>query len=153
MKVILDDIIDKELKTYLLTQDGVKNVELIDNGIYLEINVDFNNKTNPNIIMNYIYLFQENKLPIMVEFNKKNIGNKKILKYKIDDLCCEYCYKNFIESLFENKFVNSVKTDYKFDKPLYNIEFIIEYDNTYEEIKLIEYINEEINYDKLNKKN
>ena len=62
MKVMLDDIIDKELKTYLLTQDGVEKVEMIDNEDYLEINVDFNNKINPNIIMNYIYLFQENKL-------------------------------------------------------------------------------------------
>lgn len=143
MKVMLDDIIDKELKTYLLTQDGVEKVEMIDNEDYLEINVDFNNKINPNIIMNYIYLFQENKLPIMVEFNKEIIENKKILKYKIDDLCCEHCYKNFIQALFDNKFINSVKSNYKFDKPLYNIEFIIEYDNTYEEIKLIEYIKAE----------
>ena len=47
-------------------------------------------------------------------------------------------------NLFENKKVKSVKSNFDHTMPAFNIEFVIEYDETYTEKNLINYINLEI---------
>ena len=70
-----------------------------------------------------------------------DVGYSETLKYTIEDMCCEYCYKNLVYELFVNEFVKSVKSNFDFNKPAFNIEFIIEYDQNYKEDDLIKYIN------------
>lgn len=144
MKILLDDFINEELKNYLMTQEGIENVDLIDKDSVSEINIKFNHKTTPAIIKNYIYLFQKNETPIMLEFDKGIKEKCNILKYVVDDMCCEYCYKGLIQDLFDNEFVISVKSNFDFNTPCFNIELLIEYKNNYGEDKLIVYIKEKL---------
>ena len=44
--------------------------------------------------------------------------------------------------LFENENVKSVKSNFDYKNPAFNIEFIIEYDKNYTKQELIEYIKE-----------
>ena len=142
MKLILDDLINIELKDYLLMQDGITSVEFNKKDFLTILDIEYNNKTNPNIIMKYIELFQNNKYSILFEFDRGTFGNYKILNYTIDDMCCEYCYKYLVMRLFENDKIKSVKSNFDYHMPAYNIEFIIEYDEKYKEEELIEYIKE-----------
>lgn len=144
MKIIIDDNLNEELRTYLLTQDGIEKVDITIREFMSEINIEFNGKTSPEIIINFIYLFQNNKFPIMFEFDKGIKEKCKTLKYVVNDMCCEYCYKSLIQDLFDNEFVISVKSNFDFNKPAFNIEFFIGYSNDYDENKLLQYIKEKI---------
>ena len=142
MKLILDDSISEELKEYLLMQNGIDYVSIDNDGFLTILNIEYNKKTAPEIIMKHIELFQKNKYSILFEFDKGTIGNFKILKYTIDDMCCEYCYMRLVMDLFENDRIKSVKSNFNFKMPAFNIEFIIEYDEKYNEEDLIKYIKE-----------
>ena len=145
MKLILDDLVNEELKEYLLMQDGIVGVEINNKGFLTILNIEYNKKTTPEIIMKYIELFQNNKYSILFEFDKGTIGDFRVLKYTIDDMCCEYCYKGLVMDLFENKKIKSVKSNFDFKKPAFNIEFIIEYDEEYREEELIKYLKDKSN--------
>lgn len=142
MKLVLDDGVSNKLKEYLLTQEGIIDVKIGEKNFFTILDIKYNEETTPNIIMKYIELFQKNKYSILYEFDKGTTGNFKTLKYVVDDLCCEYCYRNFIMDLYDNKQIKSVKSNYDYHvMPAFNIEFIIEYDENYQEEELIEYIN------------
>ena len=143
MRVILDSDVNEELKVYLLTQLGITNVEFNKKNYLITLDIEHNEKTTPYIIMQFIDLFLENKYSILYEFDKGTKGNFKTLKYIVEDMCCEYCYRGFVMDLFENKKVKSVRSNYDYDNA-YNIEFIIEYDEKYSEDELIKYIKEKL---------
>ena len=145
MKLILDDIVNEELKKYLLMQDGIDDVVFDNENFLAKLNIEYNKKTTPEIIMKYIELFQNNKYSILFEFDKGTIGDFRLLKYTIDDMCCEYCYKGLVMDLFENEKIKSVKSNFDFNKPAFDIEFLIEYSKDYSEQELIQYIKEKYN--------
>ena len=145
MKIKLDGIVNPELKDFLLSQEGITNVEINYDDYFIQLDIKFNEKTNPYIVMKYIELFEKYKYSYLVEFNKEYDGKIKTLKYIIDDMCCEYCYMGLVMDLFENDRIKSVKSNFDFKKPTFNIEFIIEYDEGYEEEDLIKYIKEKYN--------
>ncbi len=142
MKLILDDLINEELKDYLLTQIGITDVEFNKENRLTTLDIKYNEKTTPWIIMKYIELFQKNEYSILFGFDKSTIGDFKVLKYTIDDMCCDYCYRKLVMDLFENENIKSVKSNFDFNIPAFNIEFIIEYDEKYKEEDLIKYIKE-----------
>ena len=142
MKLKLDGIVNPELKEFLLTQDGITDVELNYDGDFIELDIKFNDETSPNIIMKYIEMFGKYQFSNLFEFNKDYKGKTKILKYIVDDMCCEYCYMGLVMDLFENDKIKSVKSNFDFDKPAFNIEFTIEYAEGYKEEDLIKYIEE-----------
>jgi len=142
MELLIDDSLDDEIKDFLLSLDGVVKVDLNREDYISRLNIDFNNKTNHIIIMKFIELFQKYNYSQLLEFDKGYGGNYKVLKYTINDMCCEYCYKGLVMDLFENNMIKSVKSNFEFNKPVYNIEFIIEYKSEYDEKELIGYINE-----------
>ena len=144
MKLVLDDFIGEELKEYLLMQDGITEVDINNQDFLTILNIKYNKTTTPEIIMKYIELFQKYKYSVLFEFDKKVPKDFKVLKYTIDDMCCEYCYKGLIMDLFDNKKIKSVKSNFDYHRPAFNIEFIIEYDKEYEEKEVIEYIKNNI---------
>jgi len=151
MKIILDDTLDSklgdELKIFLLEQVGIVSVNFIvfDKSLVTELNIKFNDQTSPLTIMRYIDLFQNYNYSMMLEFDKENDNEFKTLKYVVDDMCCENCYKSLVKDLFENNSIKSVKSNFEFNKPAFNIEFIIEYNQNCEEKELIEYIKSKLN--------
>ena len=142
MKLVIDDSINEELKDYLTEQLGITEASIDYNNTIPVLNVKYNDKTTPEIVMKYIELFQKRKYSILFGFDKDTLGDFNVLKYTVDDMCCEYCYRNLVMDLFENKKIKSVKSNFDFNMPHYNIEFIIEYAKDYKEKELIEYINE-----------
>lgn len=145
MKLVLDHFTTIELKEFLLTQEGITKVDLRENKMLTVLDIKYNEKVTPYIIMKYIELFQNTKNSILFEFDKETKGNYKVLKYTVSDMCCEYCYKNLIMDLFEMQEVKSAKSNYDNDKSTFNIEFIIEIDEKYPQEKIIKYIEENYN--------
>ena len=145
MEIKLDGIVNPELRDFLLIQEGITNVEINYDDYFVKLNIKLNEKTNPNIVMKYIELFEESKYSNLVEFNKEYEGKIKTLKYIIDDMCCEYCYMGLVMDLFENDKIKSVKSNFDFNKPAFNVEFLIEYSEDYNEQELIEYIRNKYN--------
>lgn len=141
MKLVLDDFINDELKAYLLMQDGINEIDINKQDFLTVLNIKYNKATTPEIIMKYIELFQNKKYSILVEFDKMTSKDFKVLKYTIDDMCCEYCYKGLVMDLFDNKKIKSVKSNFDYHMPAFNIEFIIEYKGCNKE-EIIEYIKE-----------
>lgn len=139
MYLLLDDIINDEIKEYLLTQVGINNVKLKKENFKTEINIAYDSNISPLIIMKYIDLFTQSNLPLLLEFNKVLKTKNKKLKYIVNDMCCEYCYKSLIKNLFENEFINSVKSNFDTYCSAFNIELEIEYTH-YTENELIEII-------------
>lgn len=144
MKIILDDNLNIGIKDYLLSQSGINNVEILEKDFIIEIDIKFDNKTTPLIIMNYIELFQNNKYDTLLSFDKENNLKTKKLNYLIEDICCEHCYKSLIRKLYENELIKSVQSNFDFNKPAINISLLIEYNYNYNETELIKYIKENI---------
>ena len=142
MKLVIDDWIDLELKDYLLSQDGIESVDIISKYYVNEINIEYNEKITPSIVMKYIELFQNDKYPILVSFDKNENEDYKTLKYTVKDMCCEYCYMGLVYDLFDNKYIKSVKSDFDFASPAFDVEFTIEYDKNYNEEELIKFLDE-----------
>jgi len=145
MKITLDNIFDFELKEYLLSQNGIEDVKIVNKEFISEIDITTNDEITPIMILKYIELYQNEQLPIMIGFNKTTNFRIKKIKYIVDDMCCEYCYKGFITELFKNENVKSVVSNFDYHKPAFNIEFLIEYNGNYQEKELINYIKEKIN--------
>lgn len=145
MKLVSDDFINKEIKEYLLTQEGIIDVELNENHNLTTLDIKYNENITPNIILKYIELFQNRQYSILFEFDKNTKGIFNILEYVIDDMCCDYCYRRLVTDLFENEHIKSVKSNFNYQMPAFNIKFIIEYDNDYTEEELIKYIKEKYN--------
>ena len=116
MKLILDDFVNVDLKEYLLMQEGINDIEFDKNKFLTILNINYNNETTPETIMKYIESFQKNEYSTLFEFDKGTIGNFKKMKYTIEDMCCEYCYKCLVRDLFNNIKVKSVKTNFDYYK-------------------------------------
>jgi len=142
MEIKLDGFVNAELKEYLLSQEGIIDVDINNDGYFVKLNINFNEKTNPIIIMKYIELFEEYQYSNLIEFDKGDNQETKTLKYVADDVCCEYCYMGIVMNLFENDNIKSVKSNFDISDPAFNIEFLIEYSGKYSEQELIQYIEE-----------
>lgn len=145
MEVKLDGTINPELKDYLLSQEGITNVEINYDDCFIKLDIKLNEKANPNIVMQYIELFGEYKNSNLVEFNKESKEKTKELKYIVDGMYCEYCYMDLVRHLFENDRIKAVKSDFDFNNPFNKAEVLIEYDEKYDKEDLIKYIKEKYN--------
>ena len=146
MKLILDVFSDLGIKEYLLTQNGIDDVKIFTKEDSVsEFDITYNDKITPTIILKHIELYENKKTSILLGFNKATNKRIKKLKYTIDDMCCECCYKDFVTQLFKNENIQSVVSNFDFHKPACNIEFLIEYNEDYEEKELINYIKEAAN--------
>ena len=85
MKLLLDDILDDEIKEYLLSQNGINSVKLKKKDFKTEVSIECDDNISHLIIMKYIDLFQQNKYPTILEFNKAFKNKTKKLKYVVKD--------------------------------------------------------------------
>lgn len=144
MKLILDEVYDEAFKNYLLSQEGMIDVKISIKDFVTEMNIQFDEKLTPIIVMKYIELFQNDPFPRLLSFDKETTYQFKKLKYFVDDMCCEYCYKSFIYKMFQHDQIKSVKSNFDFTKPAFHIELLIEYHENYNEEELKKYIKENI---------
>ena len=128
MKFILDDILNDELKEYLLAQEGVIDVDFTAKDYITELNIKTDKKISPIIVYKHIQLFQNNDYSTLLGF----------------DICCDYCYKGLIEELFENNNIKAVKSNYDFNRTSSDVNLEIEYNSDYKEKDLVKFLEEEI---------
>ena len=141
MQLIISGYSEQELQKYLLTLDGIKDVKYIIKQYNGSFDIDFDeNIVNYMMINNYIKLFYKVNYSVLWAFKKKDRGNFNTFKYIVDDMCCEYCFQNLIESLYLNDKINSAKSDVKSSDSFFNVEIIIEYDKSYKKEDLIKFI-------------
>lgn len=121
--ISLDTWGHKELKDYLMSLEGIFEVNIDDTNkldVYLKYN---SNLITPKIIKMEILLFLNVvKIPSLLSFNK--YPKFKILNYTIirDDLCCEYCFKGAIDDLFEIEGIEQVESNFNEDYLFQNYE-------------------------------
>lgn len=143
MKFVLDIYNELELKEFLLSQDGINDVNIYNNKFVTELVIDYDKDVTPFIIYKYIKLFDGNDISSLLSFDKNVDYDTCILKYNVKDMCCENCYKVLIEELFLDDKVKSVKSNFGFNN-VHNIEFVIEYNKDYDERELIKFIKKNI---------
>lgn len=108
------DWIHQELDQFLKTQTGIINSETNIKKNMIEVNYN-EEKTNINIIMNYIRLFLSiGKTPTLLEFNKHSQEELKEYTIIVKDLCCEYCLMGMIEELLETDGIDETTTNFDF---------------------------------------
>ncbi len=144
MKFILDDILNDELKEYLLAQEGVIDVDFTAKDYITELNIKTGKKISPIIVYKHIQLFQNNDYSTLLGFDKGYTGNFKNMNYYVEDICCDYCYKGLIEELFENNNIKAVKSNYDFNRTSSDVNLEIEYNSDYKEKDLVKFLEEEI---------
>ena len=113
LTVVIDSLGHKELKEYLMSLNGIIDV-IIKNEEQLEIHIKYNpNLITQKIIRNEILLFLNIlKIPSVLAFDKHRTN--KTSEYKIirDDICCEHCFKDAIEYLFEIDGIEKVESNF-----------------------------------------
>ena len=86
--------------------------------------------------------FEEYECSELLEFDKGLHCKTRKIKYTIESVCCEYCYKSFVMKLFENKYINTFKSNFDFDR-FTSIIIELEYTN-YSEDEIVEIIKKNI---------
>lgn len=139
LTITFDNVwLDKELKEYLLSLNGIHNVELENETI--------NIKYSPEVItikiikLEIVTFIDVLKTPSVISFDKHS--NNTLIKTNIiiKDLCCEYCLKGMIEELFLINGIEKVDTDFDYINKK-DVLINIEYNNeliTKEDIEMLE---------------
>ena len=123
---VIDEWLKKDLKEYLLSLKGV-----------LDVNIDFeNNKIDiqydERIINNYmikgeINLFLNRQYPSIIRFDKYGNNTKQL--DITSDICCENCYLNLIDKLYDIDGISKVSSDFEFGSGTHwDTNFSIVYD-------------------------
>lgn len=114
--IVIDNWGHKELKDYLITLNGIKDV-YIKVGDYLKVNALYDhNIITPKIITMEILLFLDIiKTDSIISFDKH--PQFKTSSYEIirEDICCEYCYKKALSTLFKLDGIESVKSNFNLE--------------------------------------
>lgn len=113
LTIVFDAWEHKELKEYLMSLKGILDVE-IKNDDQLEVYLKYDSSLiTPKIIKMEIKLFLNIiKIPSLLFFDKYPKFETCNYIITIDNLCCEYCYKESIEDLFEIEGIETVKSNF-----------------------------------------
>ncbi len=112
LNIVIDNYNHKELREYLMSLKGVKFVKINNNrNLYIYLKYD-SKLITAKIIKMEILVFLDIKIPSIISFNK--YPKLKTADYTIikKDLCCEYCFKNAIEELFEIDGIEKVESSF-----------------------------------------
>ena len=114
--ITLDSWGHKELREYLMSLKGILDVK-IENDDLLAIYLRYDcNVITPKMIKNEILLFLDiMKFPSMFSFDKCFKEKTSIYTIIRDDLCCEWCFKEAIEDLFDIDGIEKVESNFNDD--------------------------------------
>ncbi len=126
IKFIIDQWLKKDIEEYLLSLKGIldANVNFESN----EIDIQYDEKIiNSYMIKEEINLFLNRQYPSIIKFDKYYKDTKKL--NVTSDICCENCYLNFIDELYDIDGISKVSSDFEFSSGKHwDTNFIIEYD-------------------------
>ena len=126
LTIVIDNWGHKELKEYLMSLKGILDVE-IKNDEQLEIYLKYDSRLiTHKIIKIEITLFLDiTKIPSLLSFNKYPKFETSNYTITRDDICCEYCYKDAIDDLFEIEGIEIVKGNFNEDNFVNHEKIII----------------------------
>lgn len=117
----------KELEEYITSLNGVKEVKInSDDEIY--INYDYELISIKVLILEVKLFLSLLRIPSVIEFDKHSKENTVKTTLNIENACCEYCVKGFIEDLALIDGIKQASTDYNDDT--FNVSIEISYDKT-----------------------
>lgn len=133
------DWIGIDLKEYLLTQKGIKEVTINTEENYVTIKYDSKQTSNDIIKYEILFCVDSLRIPSIVAFDKHEI---KVKKYtlNIKDICCEFCFKGIIEELLTIPGINSAFSDFNYND-MFDVKIEITYQSeiiSTEEIRKLE---------------
>lgn len=103
-----------ELKNYLLSLNGIKEVLVIDIDDLLRLDIKYDsNLITDNIIKLEILAFADLlKYPVIYEFDKYTKVETNTYEILRDSVCCEYCYSFFVDELYDTKGIEKVESNF-----------------------------------------
>lgn len=144
MKLRIDEVYDDSFKKFLSSKSEIENVEINVEKFFSNINIKHNETADSLMIYRYIKEYDKNEFSTILEFDKESTFKCKKIEYTIDDICCEYCYKNLMKALFENENVKSAFSDFDFMRITFEVKLILECDEKYDEENLKKFIKDNI---------
>lgn len=124
----LDTFIYVGLDDYLKTVRGISNVEVDfdKSNVYIEYDESL---VFLNIILKEVLLYLDSsKIPILISFNKHTVDKYANHEIVIEDICCEYCLKGFIEKLLFVDGIEEVSTNFD-NNTMFNVSIFLKYDD------------------------
>ncbi len=123
LTLIIDYWSHDELKKYLLSLEGISDVE-IRNGKYLKLKFNYNpDVISAKTIKAEVYLFLKILMPCLISFTKKENEDDEAYTFTINNPCCEYCVRSNVEDLIEIKGITKAKVHYNKNKSLIDIMY------------------------------
>lgn len=103
-----------ELKSYLLSINGIVGVTIIDidDLLRLKIKYDYNLISYKIIYFEILAFLNMLDNPMIYEFDKHSNEELKIYEREINSICCEYCYFSFILELFNTDGIIKVTSNF-----------------------------------------
>ena len=103
----------KELDEYLLSINGIKEVEIKNEDLVM-VTVTYDEKVIvENIVKLEILAFLHAlKWPSVYEFDRHSKEKTNIYKIERDSICCEFCYASIIEDLYEIDGILKVESNF-----------------------------------------
>lgn len=121
------DWIGTNLEEYLLSLDGITEININTNDAYIDIKYD-SSKTTPQVIKyEILFCIGALKIPSITAFNKHEKAGETYT-ILIKDICCEFCFKGMIDDLFMILGINSAQSDFDYDN-MFNVKIDITYDS------------------------
>lgn len=132
LTLVFTSVMPDDIKNYLSSLDGVNKFSMNTSeeyGVIFEFEYDKNTIKCQNILQQIGLYFKDPWKYDLIGFDK-HYNNVKEVTYDKPNLCCEYCYMNLVDTLFNNDDVSSFKhiTDdiYKYGYKDYKT-FLIKY--------------------------
>ncbi len=103
-----------ELKSYLLSINGIVGVTIIDIDDLLRLKIKYDyNLISYNIIYLEILAFLDIlDYPMIYEFDKHSKEELKIYDREVNSICCEYCYSSVVHELFDTDGIIKVTSNF-----------------------------------------
>lgn len=121
LTLIIDNWSHDELKKYLLSLEGISNVE-IRNGKYLKLKFNYNpDVISAKTIKAEVYLFLKILMPCLISFAIEGNDDNEAYTFTINNPCCEYCVRGDMEDLIEINGITKAKAHYNKHKSLIDI--------------------------------
>ena len=112
---VANDYQDNDFKDYLLSIDGIEEVNINFNDEEHVINIDI---TYDEEVINYQVIYMEIEsylnvfnLPVLIKFDKHPTNKTNVYKLE-SSMCCEYCFKIAMEDLFEIDGIEKIDNNY-----------------------------------------
>lgn len=112
----IDSFEINELDDYLLSLNGIKEVTITNENL-VSVDVKYDEKliTEDIVKLEILAFIHALKWPSYYEFDRHFNGKTKLYMIERDSICCEFCYAEVLEQLYDIKEIKKVESNF-YDK-------------------------------------